>query len=106
MLALAALLLTATPVSTPAKTCATVRGTYAIYVENAFLHIDHSRHMIELGADALDAALEKRGWQDFVVRGRFTVCGRRVTSPLNWNIHDRLDLVSYRNISFVPRPDR
>lgn len=106
MLALAVLLSVAAPDAMPAKTCTTVSGTYAIYVNNDFLHVDRSHHLIEVGSDALDKELEKRGWQDVVAKGQFTICSQRATSPLNWTVRDRVDLVSYRNISFVPRPGR
>ena len=106
MLALAALLFATAPPVTPGKTCATVSGTYAVYATNDLLHIDHSHHLIVVVSDDLDRQLLKRDGQDVVAKGRFTVCGRYVASPLNWNIHDRVDLVSYRDIRFVPRSDK
>jgi len=105
MLIFAALL--AVPLDTkPARACATVNATYAIYANNDFLRIDRSRHLVEVVSDALDKELDERGWHNVAARGRFTLCSQRMTNPLNWNVRDRVDLVTYRNIHFVARPGR
>ena len=103
MLALAAFLLVAAPDTRPAKNCVTVSGAYAIYANNDFLRIDHSRHLIEVVSDALDKELDKHGWQDVAARGRFTLCSQHATNPLNWTVSDQVDLIAFKDIHYVGR---
>ena len=87
----------------PARLCTTVEGTYAIHATNDLLHIDHSHHLLVVVSDNLDKALEKRGWEDTVDKGRFTLCGPYRASPLQWAVRDRIDLLSVKAIRFAPR---
>ncbi len=83
--------------------CATVTGTYKIHVNNDYLHIDRSHHLILAGSRALDDELDRRGWQDWMARGRFTLCGPYRSSPLQWDVHDQVDLTSVKSVQFVRR---
>lgn len=95
----------ASPATAPAAgMCKTVTGTYAIYVNNDYLHVDRSRHLILVVSNALDDELDKRGWEDWVARGRFTLCGPRRASPLQWSVRDQVSLTSFTGVKFVRRP--
>lgn len=104
MFALASLLLAAVPLENHDRACATVTGTYAIYANHDLLRIDGSRHYIEITSNRLDSELDARGWETTVAKGRFTLCGRRVTSTRNWTIRDRVALISFHNIHFLSEP--
>jgi hypothetical protein len=103
MLIFVSLLLAGPANEKPLQTCATAHATYAIYANHDLVRIDRSRHLIEISSDELDKALDRRGWETVAAKGRFTLCGQGATSPLKWNIRDRVDLISFRDIRFVSR---
>ena len=87
----------------PARLCTTVTGTYAIYANNDFLHVAHSRHLIEVVSPKLDDELGRRGWKDWKAIGRFTLCGPPKSSALQWSVRNHVDLMSIGSIQFVRR---
>src|ERR1700733_13058604 len=54
--------------------CREVRGRYAIYVERDSLWVVGSKHLLTVIDPTLDSILEKRGWEDHVAFGYFTIC--------------------------------
>jgi hypothetical protein len=83
-----------------AEQCHTVSGTYAIFANHDLLHIDGSRHFVEVTSHELDAELERRGWEQTVARGKFNVCGLGVASPQGLDVQDQLQLRSWTDIRF------
>jgi hypothetical protein len=83
--------------------CQTVSGTYAIYANHDLLHVDGSRHFVEVTSDKLDAGLERRGWENTVARGRFTICGVGVGKPKRLSPQDRVQLRSSTGVRFERR---
>ena len=86
--------------------CHRVTGTYAIYVNHDLLHIDGSRHFVEVKSDKLDAELQRRGWENTIARGRFTICGPGVGNPQRLNVQDRVELRSWTDMRYLSRKTR
>jgi hypothetical protein len=86
-----------------AEECRNVSGTYAIYASHDLLHVDGSRHFVEVTSAPLDAELQRRGWEDTVARGRFTICGPRMGKPLNLNMQDPVQLRGWSDVRFERR---
>jgi len=83
--------------------CQTVSGTYAIYANHDLLHIDGSLHFVEVTSAKLDAELQRRGWENTVARGRFTICGPAVHAPLELNRKDEVKLRSWADLRFISK---
>jgi hypothetical protein len=83
-----------------AEQCHIVSGTYAIFANHDLLHIDGSRHFVEVTSHELDAELQRRGWEETVARGKFIVCGHGIASPQKLDVHDQLQLRSWTDIRF------
>jgi hypothetical protein len=86
--------------------CQTVSGTYAIYANHDLLHIDGSSHLIEVTSAKLDAQLERRGWEQTVARGRFTICGPAVAATLRLRKNDEVSLRSWSGLRFIQKSAR
>ena len=83
--------------------CRAVDGTYAIYANHDLLHIDGSRHLVEVTSPTLDAELQRRGWEDTVARGTFRICGPGTRKPESLNMQDRVRLRSWTDVRFKRR---
>lgn len=101
-LMLIAALMAAAP-SPGADRCRAVTGTYAIYANHDLLHIDGSRHFVEVTSDKLDAELQRRGWENTVARGDFTICRSRAGKPQTLNNQDSVRLQSWTALRFQHR---
>lgn len=89
--------------SSGADRCRTVSGTYAIYANHDLLHINGSRHFVEVTSDKLDAELERRGWENTIARGRFTICGNGVGNAHSLDVRSDVQLRSWKGLQFERR---
>jgi hypothetical protein len=80
-----------------------MRGSYAIYANHDLLQIEGSRHFVEVTSDKLDAELQRRGWENTIALGRFTICGPGVGNPQTLNMQSRVQLRSWTDVRFERR---
>jgi len=83
--------------------CFSVRGRYAIYVENnGIWSISEKRLLPTAGEADLDEIIRDRGdWQDFDLLGDFTVCP---LSRFKQGHRQSVCVQSYRNLKVMKRP--
>jgi len=83
--------------------CQTVRARYEIYANGDRLWVIGSKHLLSVVVDPLDTELQKRGWENTVAFGNFTICFDRRTDPRNLNVRDRVVVTSYGDITYRNR---